>query len=634
MSVGNPLITPPKISSRLRIASTVAVAVALLLAITALSIVEYFNLRQALLDDSRIEAQILADNVSAAVLFRDKKAADETIQTLRASPILNVVAVLLPDSSVFVYAESPRFEQAMPPTLLGGKKFEFSWHNLQITTPILHQGSLIGYIYSNKTLARLHRQTFIYAGYALGIGVLGLVLVWMVISRVQRAVAQVEKDLLAMAHIDSVTKLWNRNTFNEHLAASIELVKHNHHKIGLLLLDLDNFKAVNDHLGHHCGDALLAMVAQRLFNLLGEQDIVCRMGGDEFALVLQRPDIQALPLIADSITKLFAEPFVIENQELSITCSLGISIYPDDAPDQNTLVRYADTAMYQAKLGGKNTFLFFTREMSRALQRRAALEKGLRNAIAANELVLNFQPQYDLHTLKLVGAEALLRWYSEELGTISPIEFIPIAEESGLITPIGEWVLQAACNQMAEWHQLGLQLPVMSINFSAKQLRAPNLAQHILTVVAQAQIDPRLIEIELTESIMMENLHSLIEDFSTLQAKGIKLAIDDFGTGYSSMAYLKRLPLDRIKIDRAFVRDLPHNANDREIVAAMIAMAHNLGLFVTAEGVEQKNQADFLREVGCDTVQGFYFGKPMPANDLQTLLQSTQAAASSGGERA
>jgi predicted signal transduction protein with EAL and GGDEF domain len=368
------------------------------------------------------------------------------------------------------------------------------------------------------------------------------------------------------------------------------------------------------------------MVAQRLFNLLGDQDIVCRMGGDEFALVLQRPDARALPLIAESITKLFAEPFAIESQEVSITCSLGVSIYPDHAADQDTLVRNADIAMYQAKLGGKNTFQFFTAEMSRALQRRTAIEKGLRNAIAADELTLNFQPQYDLHNLELVGVEALLRWHSAELGSVAPTEFIPIAEESGLIISIGEWVLQSACRQMAEWRQLGLLLPVMSINFSAKQLRAPNLAQHILAVVEQAQIDPRLIEIELTESIMMENLHSLIDDFSTLQQQGIKLSIDDFGTGYSSMAYLKRLPLDRIKIDRAFVRDLPHNANDREIVAAMIAMAHNLGLSVTAEGVEQKNQADFLREIGCDTVQGFYFGKPMPASELQILLPASMGA--------
>lgn len=626
MSVGKPLITPPKISTRLRTASLLFATVALWLAITALSIVEYFNLRQALLDDSLIEANILASNVSAAVLFRDRQAADETIQTLRASPILSRVAVLLPDASVFVVADAPRAEPIGRPVLLDGKKFEFSWHSLQINAPILHQGSLIGYIYSDKTLARLYRQTFTYAGYALGIGALGLVLVWMGVARVQRAVAQVEKDLLAMAHIDSVTNLWNRNTFNEHLAASIALVQHNQQTIGLLLLDLDNFKTVNDSLGHHCGDALLAMVAQRLFNLLGDQDIVCRLGGDEFALVLRRPDARALPLIAESITKLFAEPFVIENQEVSITCSLGVSIYPDHASDQDTLVRNADIAMYQAKLAGKNTFQFFTAEMSRALQRRTAIEKGLRNAIAADELTLNFQPQYDLHNLQLVGVEALLRWHSAELGSVAPTEFIPIAEESGLIIPIGEWVLQSACRQMAEWRQLGLLLPVISINFSAKQLRAPNLAQHILAVVEQAQIDPRLIEIELTESIMMENLHSLIDDFSTLQQQGIKLSIDDFGTGYSSMAYLKRLPLDRIKIDRAFVRDLPHNVNDREIVAAMIAMAHNLGLSVTAEGVEQKNQADFLREIGCDTVQGFYFGKPMPASELQILLPASMGA--------
>ncbi len=622
MIAGTPLITPPTISTRLGTASLLAVAGALLLAISTLSAVAYFNQRQALLEDSRFEAKILAENVAAAVLFDDKSAAIETVQTVLAAPTLNLVAVLLPDSRLFVSAASTAADPNLKPARLAGKSYEFSWGQLQLTAPINHQGAVIGHVYVNKSLSQLYQQTLIYSASALGIGSLAMLLAWLAVSRVQKTVTRVEKDLLAMAHIDQVTQLWNRNTFNEHIDA---LIKQNTpaKKVALLLLDLDNFKTINDKVGHHSGDLLLAIVARRLSHFLGKDDIACRLGGDEFAIVIQRPDESALPLIADSITRLFVHPITVEGQELYVTCSIGISVYPDDAANKDALVHNADTAMYQAKFNGKNSTQFFSLEMREQLNRRAALEAGLRCAIAGNELSLLFQPQFDLRNLRLIGAEVLLRWHSAALGKVSPAEFIPIAEDTGLIVPIGEWVLRSACEQMQIWRNERLQLPVISVNFSARQLRIQNPAQHILDIIAETRVDPHLIEVELTESILMENLHSLVGDFSLLQQRGIKIAIDDFGTGYSSMAYLKRLPLDRIKIDRTFIQDLPHSANDREIVAAMIAMAHNLGLRVTAEGVETEGQADFLRELDCDTVQGFYFGIPMPAAELKNLLMQT-----------
>lgn len=623
MIAGTPLITPPTISTRLGSASLLAVAGALLLAITTLSAVAYFTQRQALLEESRVEAKILADNVAAAVLFDDKHAAMETVQTLLASPTLNLVAVLLPDSRLFVAAAASAADPALKPTRFAGRAHEFSWNQLQLTAPIEHQGAAIGHVYINKTLAQLYQQTLIYTASALGIGCLAMLLAWLAVSRVQRTVTGVEKDLLAMAHIDPVTQLWNRNTFNEHVDALIRQTAPGQ-KIALLLLDLDNFKTINDKVGHHSGDLLLAIVARRLSHFLGKDDIACRLGGDEFAIVMQRPDESALPIIADSITRLFTHPISVEGHELYVTCSIGISVYPDDAANKDALVHNADTAMYQAKFNGKNSVQFFSLDMRERLNRRAALEAGLRNAIANNELSLHFQPQFELRDTRLIGAEVLVRWHSATLGKLSPAEFIPIAEDTGLIVAIGEWVLRTACAQIQTWRSQHLLLPVISINFSARQLRIQNPARHILDIIAESRVDPRLIEIELTESIMMENLHSLVDDFSLLQQRGIKIAIDDFGTGYSSMAYLKRLPLDRIKIDRTFIQDLPHSANDREIVAAMIAMAHNLGLRVTAEGVETEDQANFLRELDCDTVQGFYFGLPMPAAEFETLLVQSQ----------
>lgn len=627
MSKGHPYIVPPKLSDRLSLASYIALSSALLLATIALSMIEYFNLRHTLLEDSRVEAKILADAVGPALLFGDTRAATESIATMHASPTIEHLAILRTDGTVFAQASesSPAAALEFPPR--DSISHRFTPHHLHLSHPITHEGSLIGYVYLSKTLARLYQQIALYSLSALGVAAVALSLAWLVVARVQRAVTGAEKVLHALAHIDATTTLWNRNTFNMHLHGAIGTAEKSREQVALLLLDLDNFKAINDAIGHPGGDALLAAVAQRINQILGDDDIACRLGGDEFAIVLHQTDIeQRAQAIAAGIVEFFSAPFSIDGQELFVTCSLGISIYPDNSADSAALVRNADAAMYHAKLGGKNSYQFFTDVMHARLRRRAALEAGLRRAIADNELELHFQPQYDLRTSALVGTEALLRWTNAELGAVSPAEFIPIAEDSGSIVEIGEWVLRSACRTLHDWQQRGLRIPLMSINLSSRQLRVPKLTQRILQIIESEHISPTLIELELTESILMENMHHFIEDFKLLQHQGVKLSIDDFGTGYSSMAYLKRLPLDRIKIDRSFIQDLPHGANDREIVAAMIAMSHNLGLRVTAEGVENAAQAQFLADAGCDTVQGYYFGKPMPAEHLEKLLQQTVTA--------
>jgi diguanylate cyclase (GGDEF)-like protein len=618
-----PTMQQSGISHRIGIVSLLSIAGALFLSILALTAVEYFSLRKSMLDDSRVEAQVLADNVAAAMLFADKKATNETLQTLHASKTLNRVAVFLPGGNLFAY--SPTAPAAIDVIAQSrARDYLFSYRDLEIIVPIRYDDTLVGYLYLSKTLARLYRQLISYCTSAFGIGCVALLLAWLVVRRVQGAAVEAETKLHALAHIDSVSGLWNRNTFNEQLQLSVTRAQRGTEQVAVFLLDLDNFKAINDTFGHHGGDALLAGAAQRLLAVLRQEDVVCRLGGDEFAIILRDPfDHQKLIAVAEKIVRLFAEPFLIGGRELYVTCSLGISVYPQDVAacdDYDALVRNADTAMYQAKLHGKNNFQLFRTEMNDRIRSRALMESGLRRAIAQHELTLHYQPQFALDSLTLIGAEALLRWHSEELGSVSPADFIPVAEDCGLIVPIGEWVLQQACAQMAEWRRRGVNLPTLAVNLSAKQLRVPNLPRRILEIINSHGIAPGLLELELTESVLMENVQAYIEDFSWLQAHGVRLSVDDFGTGYSSMAYLKRLPLDKIKIDRAFIRDLPHSANDREIVAAMIAMSHSLGLTVMAEGVEQKNQADFLKQVGCDAVQGYYFGKPLPVDEFEILL--------------
>jgi diguanylate cyclase (GGDEF)-like protein len=454
----------------------------------------------------------------------------------------------------------------------------------------------------------------VYFSSALGIAIGALLLIWLLIHRAKRAISTAELRLYELAHVDSVTNIWNRNAFNNYLQTSLANAARSGDWIGILLLDLDNFKSINDTFGHHGGDDLLRMVAARLQGALLADDVLCRLGGDEFAAILRnRADREEALQVASRVADTFSQPFLIESQELYITCSIGISIYPDDASEPSSFVRNADIAMYRAKMQGKNTVQKYSCEMNDHVQKRALIAAGLRRALDREEFSLHFQPKFSLDSMKLTGAEALLRWTSPQLGLVSPGDFIPVAEDCGLIIPIGDWVLRAACAQIGTWMAQGMDVPTISVNLSARQLKVPCLPEHILAIVAASGIPASKLELELTESVLMENIQAYIDGFSLLQERGVSLSIDDFGTGYSSMAYLKRLPLNVIKIDRTFVSDLPHSQNDGQIVSAIIAMAHNLGISVIAEGVEREEQAEFLRNAGCDAAQGFYYGRPVPA---------------------
>lgn len=612
---GGPLfVRTPAISAKLGTASVAASGMALLVAMIALTSLQYLNLRNDFIGDSDVEARILANNVIEAVAAGRADAATVTLQTMHNSDSFNYAAVVLPDGRVFAVAPataSPAWSSLAP-------GHRFNWTDFEVVAPIEHGGQPIGYLYLNKTLANMHRQTAVYAANCLAVFLGTFSLTWLLTARARKAIAASEQSLHQLAHIDSVTQTWNRHAFNEHLQSLASAAQG---RIAVLLVDLDNFKAINDTFGHHTGDRLLKKVAGRLQGALEPGDSLFRLGGDEFAVVVtSRHDRLPADEVAADAARLLATPFALDGREMYVTCSIGMSIYPDDADDVHTVIRNADLAMYKAKALGKNTCQTFSPDLADCSERRLLVGNALRKAIARNEFCVHYQPQFCLASLNLTGAEALLRWHSPELGAVSPAEFIPVAEECGLIAAIGDSVLETVCAQIAEWRRRDFFVPTVSINISARQLRHADFAGHVLAVLDRHDVPPDRLELELTESMLMENVCDSARQFETLQARGVRLSVDDFGTGYSSMAYLKRLPLDKIKIDRTFVADLPESENDRQIVAAIIAMSHSLGLTVVAEGVENPHQAELLGALGCDAVQGYLYGRPAAAEAFAALL--------------
>ena len=431
-----------------------------------------------------------------------------------------------------------------------------------------------------------------------------------------------EEEIRQLAYHDALTGLPNRTLFRDRLFQALAQGQRDDHSVALLFLDLDRFKDINDSLGHSVGDLLLQAVAERLNHSARRSDTVSRQGGDEFVVLLTSVrDAHEVTIVAQKILHLLSEPFIIEGQELFTSTSIGISLFPFDGDDADTLLKNADTAMYAAKERGRNTFQFFSEEMnSRAMDRRE-LEADLRRALQQNEFFLAYQPQVDLRAGKLVGVEALLRWNHPTKGLIPPDRFIPVAEEGGLINAIGAWVLNKACAQNRLWQDMGFTPFPVSINISGHQFKRRDLVETVEQALEVSGLEPHLLELELTESVLMENAEITIENLTDLKIRGVKLSIDDFGTGYSSLSYLKHFPIDRIKIDRSFVHDITNNADDAAIVETIIAMAHNLDLGVIAEGVETRDQLEFLRARHCFEMQGFYFSPPLPEEELTDCFQ-------------
>ncbi|MFB2718999.1 EAL domain-containing protein [Shewanella xiamenensis] len=429
-----------------------------------------------------------------------------------------------------------------------------------------------------------------------------------------------EEDLRFLASFDTLTGLPNRTLFQDRLNHAISQAHRSNNIVALLFLDLDRFKHINDSMGHHIGDLLLKAVAHRLQNAVREGDTVARLGGDEFTIILEGvAKTKAATLISEKVLKAFQAPFLLEDKSLTISTSIGISLYPNDAVDVDSLIKFADTAMYHAKALGRNNFQFYTNKLNEMATRHMLLETGLKQAISRNELSLVYQPKFCLRNGSLTGLEALLRWQHSELGPISPAEFIPLAEETGMINQIGHWVINHACQQLAEWNELGFSDITMAVNLSARQLKA-DIISTIEVALAVSGLPAQALELELTESMIMGNPQESVSILSKLKALGLTIAVDDFGTGYSSLSYLKRFPIDTLKIDREFVRDITNDPDDAAITSAIIALAHSLELNVVAEGVETQEQLNFLALQGCDQVQGFLLSKPLSAKDCQTLL--------------
>ncbi|WP_223418843.1 EAL domain-containing protein [Shewanella inventionis] len=429
-----------------------------------------------------------------------------------------------------------------------------------------------------------------------------------------------EEDLRVLANFDPLTGLPNRTLFQDRLNQAVTKAHRAESIVALLFLDLDRFKHINDSMGHHIGDLLLKAVAHRLQNAVREEDTVARLGGDEFTIILEGvAKTKAATIIAEKVLQAFQKPFLLDDKVLTISPSIGISLFPDDAEDTTSLIKYADTAMYHAKSLGRNNFQFYTKELNQYATRHVQLEAGLKKALQENEFYLVYQPKYDVKTERIIGLEALLRWESPELGLISPVEFIPLAEETGLINQIGHWAINQACTQLAQWHQQGFEHISVAVNLSARQLKA-DIISTIEVALAVSGLPASALELELTESMIMGNPQDSVTVLSKLKALGLTIAIDDFGTGYSSLSYLKRFPIDTLKIDREFVRDITEDPDDAAITSAIITLAHSLELNVVAEGVETKEQLEFLRNGGCDQVQGFLLSKPLTASECLTLL--------------
>ncbi len=589
-----------------------------------LCIFQYAALRSAFIDDALRQVAALADESSHAVQLSDTRAAQQMLSQFGVSRSVDAATILTLQGQPLAEYRAESAEVLREP--LGettGTIYRFGLSYLDVAQAI-NVGAdhgLVGLLEVRIGLRQFYLRLMVFLGIVVGAVSAALLIARLLVVGLKKEILEIEAHLQFLAHTDAVTGLPNRHAFSSRLQSAISTVSETGGTADVLLLDLDNFKVVNDTLGHHHGDQLLTLVAARLSSLLRENDVVCRIGGDEFAIILEtRVRKSGGERIAEKIITSFKEPFIVDRQEMYITCSIGISTFPDGGLDRTSLTRNADTAMYRAKAKGKNAFEKFHPEMDTAIKKRANIASNLRKALEREELALYYQPKVSLADGKVIGFEALLRWDHPEMGAISPVEFIPIAEESGLIIPIGSWVIDTACRQVREWENAGFGDIKVAVNLSARQTKSIALIDDVLNALRKSGLEPRQLELEITESMLMDNIHVNMDLLENLQAAGIFLSIDDFGTGYSSMAYLKRLPIDQLKIDKAFINDIPGDGDDEAIVSAIISMAHRLGLAVVAEGAETVEQINFLKAAGCDAVQGYYISKPIPAQDVAAFL--------------
>ncbi len=483
-------------------------------------------------------------------------------------------------------------------------------------------GISIGWQFFAQTTATIYLG---YVGFLLQ-AIMGMSMIACLLEDEREASELATVEMEHLAYHDALTGLPNRPLFMDRLIMAVAQASRANQKLAVFFLDLDRFKDINDSLGHSTGDALLKAVAERIRRCVREGDTVARFGGDEFTLLIPRIDhIEDAAKIAQKILETLKIPFSIADHELFVTTSVGISVYPNDGGDPETLVRNADSAMYRAKDQGRDNYQLYAPAMNARALERLALENMLRKALSHRELVLFYQPLAEIKTKNIIGVEALIRWRHPELGLLSPAHFISTAEMSGLIIPIGNWVLRTACKQTKMWQKRIESDLTVCVNLSARQFQQPNLIEEIGEVLEETDLDPQYLELEITESNAMQNAENTIYTLRELKALGVRIAMDDFGTGYSSLSYLKRFPIDTLKLDQSFVRDITTDSSDAAIATAVIAMAHSLNLKVIGEGVETEDQFAFLQKQKCDYIQGYLFSPPLAAENLEAYLIERKA---------
>jgi diguanylate cyclase (GGDEF)-like protein len=648
--------------------------------------IQLYFFTAALIRQTQSQATMVAENLTAAMAFTDAEAAGDILSALRLAPdVQSAVAYdaqgkrfvnFTRDSDTRTAARDPH----APDTVL-------DYRGIQVTRPIQVGNRRLGTLVVQSSVTSVYQQLALYLALALPVMLALLSLSYFALSRLQRyftapilalsAVSQqisrqgdyslradvppaadigllahtfngmldriqkrereleaeinerkrIEIKLDRLAHYDPVTQLTNRHFFNERLEAVIARSRKFEERTILMFIDLDNFKTVNDTLGHDIGDELLRLVSRRLSETLRFGDVLSRIGGDEFGIIIENVGQTGVASkIAEKCLAKLADPIHIHGHDIHIGASIGISIYPDDATDMHALLKYADTAMYYAKNGGKNAWRMFTPSMRDDAHKRFKLDTNLRRALERDEFVLHYQPQVDLRSGDIVGVEALIRWIHPQLGMVSPSDFIPVAEDTGMIVPIGEWVLREACRDLKHWRDQGHLLRV-AVNLSGRQLKESALVVTVLATLREVGVDPEWLELELTESMLMDASTDILDRLHALTDAGIQLAIDDFGTGYSSMSYLKTFPVRALKVDKSFVRGLPQNPEDAAITRAIIAMARSLRMEIVAEGIETQEQSDFLRANGCDKSQGYLYGRPCPAAQIGEMLGEARTRA-------
>ena len=617
----------PRLGSRLTRALVLSSGAALLIAGLIFDSFVYLSLRDAMAEDLAVQARIAADNTSAAILFDDPLAAAQTLEALQASPA--ILHADLHDAHGRVIARYGAPDEHAPlddaPPIPGEGGHAIVGDRMFMTQPVQEAGRTVGSLHMVATLDPLYRRVAMHVAMTVLATGVAFAFAFVLAIRIRRDIDATEARLDYLAYYDPVTGLLNRHAANEQIQRLIDTVGH-HEGFALVLLDLDDFKMVNDTLGHASGDELLRELAARLTQHMRPADLAFRFGGDEFVILAPRLSGRGpLDALGQSAMRALEAPVAVAGHEIRVRASMGIAQFPLDAADAASLVRAADTAMYDAKGQGKNTHAIFHPDMERGARQRMRLDADLRRALERDELRLLYQPIIDLKQQRMVGVEALLRWMHPELGTVPPGEFIPLAERSGIIVEIGQWVLHTACRQVKAWADSGHPGLYVAVNVSARQIRR-GLRGQVDAALASSGADPRSLEIEITEHSMVEDIESNVAQLAALGALGIGVAVDDFGTGLSSLAYLKRLPIHKLKIDRAFVKDVPSDGDDGAIALAIVSMARSLGLTVVAEGVETEAQSDFLSRHGCDCAQGFLFSRPVEPQVISELLQRHAAA--------